>query len=92
MEAAGCLLRSIIDTFGEKTPKAMEILEEGFKDAMQILFLPLPLRRSLRTSNSIERLNQEIRRHFSLFFVLFLKNMKQPFITWPLSVPLLLSY
>ncbi len=62
MEAAGCLLRSILDTFGEKAPKAMEILEEGFEDAMQILFLPLPLRRRLRTSNSIERLNQEIRR------------------------------
>jgi putative transposase len=40
----------------------MKILEEGFEDAMQILFLPLPLRRKLRSSNSIERLNQEIRR------------------------------
>ena len=40
----------------------MEILEEGFEDAMQILSLPLPLRKRLRTSNSIERLNQEIRR------------------------------
>jgi transposase-like protein len=37
-------------------------LEEGFEDAVQILFLPLPLRKRLRTSNSIERLNQEIRR------------------------------
>lgn len=62
METARRLLRSILEIFGEKAPKAMEILEEGFEDAMQILFLPLPLRRRLRTSNSIERLNQEIRR------------------------------
>lgn len=62
METARHLHLSILETFGEKAPKAMEILEEGFEDAMQILFLPLPLRRRLRTSNSIERLNQEIRR------------------------------
>jgi len=40
----------------------MEFLKEGSEDAMQILFLLLPLRKRLRTSNSIERLNQEIRR------------------------------
>lgn len=62
METARRLLQGTLETFGKKAPKAMEILEEGFEDAMQILSLPLPLRKRLRTSNSIERLNQEIRR------------------------------
>jgi transposase-like protein len=62
METTRRLLQGTLETFGKKAPKAMEILEEGFENTMQILSLPLPLRKRLRTSNSIERLNQEIRR------------------------------
>jgi putative transposase len=40
----------------------MAILEAGFDDATAVLALPEPYRRRLRTSNSIERLNEEIRR------------------------------
>lgn len=61
METARRLLQCILEAFGEKAPNAMEILDEGFEDAMKILFLPLPLRKRLRTYNSVERLNQEIR-------------------------------
>jgi transposase-like protein len=40
----------------------MEILEEGFDDVMAVMTLPEKYRKRLRTSNSIERLNEEIRR------------------------------
>jgi len=37
-------------------------LEQGFDDVMAVMNLPIKYRKRLRTSNSIERLNQEIRR------------------------------
>lgn len=37
-------------------------LEAGFEDAMAVMALPEPVRRRLRTTNAIERLNREIRR------------------------------
>ena len=40
----------------------METLEIGFDDVMAVMSLPKKYRKRLRTSNSIERLNQEIRR------------------------------
>ncbi|WP_174713999.1 transposase, partial [Ligilactobacillus salitolerans] len=42
--------------------RALEILDEGFEDALQYLSQPEPYQISLRTTNSLERLNQEIRR------------------------------
>ena len=43
-------------------PKAMITLEEGFEDIMAVMNLPEKYRKRLRTTNSIERLNQEVRR------------------------------
>ena len=40
----------------------METLENGFDDAVAVLALPERYRRKLRTTNMVERLNQEIRR------------------------------
>ncbi len=40
----------------------MEILEDGFDDAVAVLNLPARYRKRLRTTNGQERLNQEIRR------------------------------
>jgi len=40
----------------------MKVLEQGFDDATAILSLPEKNHRKLRTTNSMERLNQEIRR------------------------------
>lgn len=42
--------------------KSTEILDEGFEDALAVLNLPVAIRKRLRTSNGIERLNEEIRR------------------------------
>jgi len=52
----------IVSIFETKAPKAIEVLELGFDDALAIMDLPEKYRKRLRTSNSIERLNQEIRR------------------------------
>ena len=40
----------------------MECLDEGFEDAMTVMILPHGMRRFLRTSNHIERLNKELKR------------------------------
>lgn len=45
-----------------KYQKAIEILDKGFDDAIQYFGEPDPYHISLRTTNSVERLNQEIRR------------------------------
>ena len=62
LATARTLLRQITDTFTERAPKAVAVLEAGFDDATAVLALPDPYRRRLRTTNSVERLNEEIRR------------------------------
>ena len=60
-EAARMLLGKTTSFYEDKAPKAMSILESGF-DASAVLSLPEKYRKRLRTTNSIERLNEEIRR------------------------------
>lgn len=45
-----------------KFEKALEILDNGFEDAIQYQLEPQAYHVSLRTTNSVERLNREIRR------------------------------
>lgn len=52
----------IASIYETKAPKAINVLDSGFDNAMAIMDLPEKYRKRLRTSNSIERLNQEIRR------------------------------
>lgn len=42
--------------------KALEILEGGFEDTIQYMVHPEPIRKHIRSTNSLERLNQEVRR------------------------------
>jgi transposase-like protein len=62
LEEAKRLMKETLKLYEDKAPKAMEILEEGFDDVMAVMTLPEKYRKRLRTSNSIERLNEEIRR------------------------------
>lgn len=62
IEIARSLRDEMLETYGDAAPKAMEVLEQGFDDIMAVMSLPTKYRKRLRTSNSIERLNQEIRR------------------------------
>jgi len=56
------VLKEVLEEYKEKAPKTMDILEEGFEDATAVLELPEQYRRRLRTTNGLERLNEEIRR------------------------------
>ncbi len=62
MGSAKTIRQILFTKYEEKAPKAMELLEEGFDDITAVLMLPIKYRKRLRTTNGIERLNQEIRR------------------------------
>ena len=61
-EAARLLLNQTLEKYADKAPRAMDTLEHGFDDATAVLALPEKYRKRLRTTNSVERLNEEIRR------------------------------
>jgi transposase-like protein len=62
LPTARVLLQALLDTYAGRAPSAMAVLEAGFDDATAALALPEPYRRRLRTSNGMERLNEEVRR------------------------------
>lgn len=66
MEEARACLEQTLEACHQKTPKAMEILEQGFEDAVAVLAFPESYRLRLRTTNGMERLNREIRRRESV--------------------------
>jgi putative transposase len=45
-----------------KADRALAVLEDGLEDALTVLMLPEKYRTRLRTTNAMERLNEEIRR------------------------------
>jgi putative transposase len=61
-QAARQILQEILDRFSKVAPKACDCLEAAFDDATAALCLPERYRKRLRTTNSQERLNEEIRR------------------------------
>jgi transposase-like protein len=62
LQTARLLLAQTVEAFESKASKAMKVLEEGFDDATAVLALPERYRKRLRTTNSVERMNEEIRR------------------------------
>ena len=62
LESARKVRDQIIQTYEDKAPKATALLDEAFDDITAVLALPLKYRKRLRTTNGVERLNQEIRR------------------------------
>ncbi len=61
-QTARTLLAKFIADFGATAPGAVATLERGFEDATAVLALPEPYRKRLRTTNMVERTNEEIRR------------------------------
>lgn len=53
---------AILEDYSDIAPKAMECLENGFDTAVTVYCLPESIRRIVRTSNHIERLNEELKR------------------------------
>jgi putative transposase len=62
MKTARVLFEQILTDYEKQAPKAMRVLEEGFDDVTAVLELPERYRKRLRTTNGVERLNEEIRR------------------------------
>lgn len=52
----------LLEEYETKAPRAMKLLDEAFDDITAVLILPLKYRKRLRTTNGLERLNQEVRR------------------------------
>jgi transposase-like protein len=61
-KTARMLLEKVLEEYETKAPKAMTVLEAGFEDVTAVLALPEKYRKRLRTTNPMERLNEEIRR------------------------------
>ena len=60
---AACQRRdALLGLLETMSPQAHDLLDEAFEDVMAVLSLPARYRRRLCTTNSIERLNEEIRR------------------------------
>jgi putative transposase len=59
---ARVLLEKVGDDYAQSAPSAVATLERGFDDATAVLALPDPYRQRLRTTNAVERLNEEVRR------------------------------
>jgi len=51
-----------VETARQMLQRVIDILEQGFDDAVAVLNLPERYRKRLRTTNGIERLNEEVRR------------------------------
>ncbi len=62
LDTARTLLDKVIADYEALAPAAIAVLERGFDDATAVLALPAPYRKRLRTTNGVERLNEEIRR------------------------------
>ena len=59
---ADTLVARVHAQFTATAPKALPILDDGLEDALAILAYPEAVRVRLRTTNGVERLNEEIRR------------------------------
>ena len=62
METARARKDEAMEFMLENAPKTAELLDEAFDDITAVMALPLKYRKKLRTSNSIERVNEEVRR------------------------------
>ena len=61
-ESARKRLDKAIETFSETHPNVAKILEEGGEDILAVYALPEHHRKKMRTTNMVERFNQELKR------------------------------
>jgi transposase-like protein len=62
IEAARARRDEIIRDYRDVADSAMECLDNGFESAMTVMVFSEKLRKIMRTSNHIERLNKELKR------------------------------
>lgn len=61
-ESAKKLRDEILEEYRGIADAAMDILDDGFMDVMNVMCMPYKYRQTLRTSNLLERENQELRK------------------------------
>jgi transposase-like protein len=69
IEEARASRDAIINEYQDIAEDAMNILDEGFDSAMTVMTLPVEIRKFFRTSNYIERLNEELKRRYDVIRV-----------------------
>jgi len=62
MESAKAYADSLMDTYEDLYPGAIEVLEEGLEDSLQFYAFKRIDHRKISSTNILERLNREIRR------------------------------
>lgn len=62
LDSAMHLAQMLIDEYQERFPEAIQTLIEGLEDSLQFYYYPKFDKRKISTTNTIERLNKEIRR------------------------------
>lgn len=62
IRTARMIKNELVKEYSDVAERAMQILEEGFEDAMTIMCLPEYIRIVLRSTNILERLNRELKR------------------------------
>lgn len=62
LESARRIKDRIVEKYESRARKATALLDEAFDDITAVLDLPISYRKRLRTTNAMERLNEEIRR------------------------------
>ena len=62
LESAMKIRDQLFVKYDQRAPKAMNLLDEAFADITAVLTLPHRYRKRMRTTNGVERLNQEVRR------------------------------
>ncbi len=60
---------AILEDYNEVASAAMECLDRGFNDSVTIMAIPESLRKIMRTSNHLERLNKELKRRSNVIGV-----------------------
>jgi transposase-like protein len=61
-DAAQAALKAAIETLAKKAPKTASLLEEHGEEILGVYALPEPHRKRMRTTNMLERQNQELKR------------------------------
>jgi len=69
LKTAKLLYDQVVTDYIDTAPKAIRVLKIGFDDITAVLPLPEKYRKLLRTTNRMERLNEEIRRRERLIRV-----------------------
>ena len=59
----------LLEDYNDVAPTAMECLDRGFNDSMTVMAVPKSLRKIVRTSNHLERLNKELKRRSNVIGV-----------------------